>query len=149
MSARGTTGTVLLEAREPGRQLTASVLSGHASDQFPDERGYADGCPVRRRGRVRVRRVSHEHRRSIVGRVSQRPTGLPAAYSLRTHMNSVCTWGWRCSQSSHLQRGHISYRDQGDGGWYRMRSVRKLVVVAMVAITVIVAAFAAGGGASV
>ncbi|MGA2806450.1 MAG: hypothetical protein ABSF89_19065 [Acidimicrobiales bacterium] len=46
-------------------------------------------------------------------------------------------------------RGHISYRDQGDGGWYRMRSVRKLVVVAMVAITVIVAAFAAGGGASV
>ena len=118
-----------------GQALPASVLSDHPSDELPNERGHAHGCPVRRHGRILVRRVSHEHLRALIGRVSQRPTGLAAAYSLRTHMNSVHLGLAVFTVFASAARGHISYRDQGDGGWYRMRSVRKFVVVAMVAMT--------------
>lgn len=62
-----------------GQALAASVLPGHASDEFPEERGHAYSCPVRRHSRVFVRCVGHEHLRAIIGRVPQRPTGLPAA----------------------------------------------------------------------
>lgn len=69
--------------------LAALVFSGHASDELPNDCGHAHRGPVRGHGRVLVRRVSHEHRRAIIGRVPQRPTGFPAANSFRPHMDSM------------------------------------------------------------
>ncbi len=72
-----------------GQALAASVLSGHTSDELSNEGGHAHSCPVRRHGRIFVRRVSHEHLRAIIGRVCQRPTGFPAANSFRPHRDSM------------------------------------------------------------
>ena len=56
--------------------LAVRVLSGHAADELPNERGHAHGCPVRGHGRVLVRRVGYQHLRAIIGRVTQRPPGF-------------------------------------------------------------------------
>ena len=72
-----------------GQALAASVLSGFASDELPNERGAAHGCPVGRHSRIFVRGVSHEYLRATIGRVSQRLTGLPAANAFRPHADSM------------------------------------------------------------
>ena len=91
--------------------LAASVRSGHASDELPKERGHAHCCPVGGHGGVLVRRISHEHLRAIIGRVCQRPTGLPVA-NPREPTRTVCTWGWRRSWSSWSSehRAHLAKR---------------------------------------
>jgi len=117
-SSRNTTGRMKINRGRPcwpraSRACSAtSILSGRTSDQFPNERGHAQRCPVGSHGRILVLRVGRQHWRSVIGRGSERPSGLPAANAFRSHNDSMHIGGWRSWSSWSTARGHTWSRDE-------------------------------------
>ena len=69
--------------------LVASILSGHVSDEFPEEGGHAQERSVRRESRITLRRVIHPSPPSDIGGRAPWRRGFTGTGSCRSHADSM------------------------------------------------------------